>query len=147
MRGLLEKWGFSGEKSELYRAKTKLKKVSINEVLNNITKSCWNYNIQYEIILKNSDKLIIKLIGREKKLLLKYHKKDSIMMRDYEEFLNWLEHCKIERGIYIATGFFEKKIYSDECNLFHNKVKKIDVEKFIKKQMNIDRLSFLEYLP
>lgn len=141
MNNLFHKPCFTGQKTEFY--KMKLKKVSINEISDNITKSCWNYNIQYEMILKDSHTLLIDLIGKEKEILLKYHKKDIITKNDYEGFINCLENYEIERGIYITTGFFGKHIYDN----LHKKVKKIDVKKFIKKQPNIDKLSFLQYLP
>ncbi len=143
----LDKSYFNWKRSKLYKDKIKLKKISISEITENITKNCWNYNIQYQIILKNSDILLIKLIAKEKKLLLKYHKKDIIMLRDYEKFLNYLENYDVYRGIYITTGFFEKQTYINVNNIFHKKVKKIDAYKFIRKQINISKLNFLEYLP
>lgn len=145
MKNLFYKSCFTGQKTEFY--KMKLKKVSISEISDNITKSCWNYNIQYEMILKDSHTLLIDLIGREKEILLKYHKKDIITENDYERFMSYLESYEIERGIYITTGFFQKPIYNNLHNYLHRRIKKIDIEKFIKKQPNIDKLSFLQYLP
>jgi hypothetical protein len=144
---LLDKSYFNWKKTKLYKAKIKLKKISISEISDNITRNCWKYNIQYQIILKSSDTLLIKLIGKEKKLLLKYHKKDVVMFTDYERFLNCLENYELERGIYITTGFFKKQTYNNINNIFHKRVKKIDADKFIRKQINISKLSFLEYLP
>ncbi|AWI07015.1 hypothetical protein [Clostridium drakei] len=141
MNNLFFKSCFTGQKTEFYEMK--LKKVSINEISDSITKSCWNYNIQYEMILKDSNTLLIDLMGKEKEILLKYHKKDIITKNDYEGFINYLESYEIKRGIYITTGFFEKYMY----NNLHKKIKKIDIKKFIKKQPNIDKLNFLQYLP
>ncbi len=147
MRVIVDNSYLNCKKSEIYKAKVKLKKISIDEVLDNITKSCWNYNIQYKIILKNPHMLLMELTGERKKFLFKYHKKDKVLLKDYEEFLNCLEGCNVHRGIYITTGFFEEQINKYEANILFKKVQKIDVIKFIKKQLDINRISFLEYLP
>lgn len=147
MKYLLDKSYFNWKKAELYKAKIKLKKISINEILYIIDKNCWNYNIQYQIISKSSDMLFIKFIAKEKKILLKYHKKDIIMFKECQEFLNCLENYQVDKGIYITTGFFEKQASKNISDIFHKRVKKIDGDKFIRKQINISELSFLEYLP
>lgn len=132
---------------ELYKGKVELKKINIEVVKENITKNCWNYNIQYEIFLKTSNLLIIKLIGREKTILFKYHKKDRVALRDYQDFLNYLEIYSIEKGVYVTTGVFENNISKNIDNILNRRVKKVDGIKLIKRQLKVNGLSFLEYLP
>lgn len=147
MGGIVEKAYLRIRQDELYRRKLKLKKINIDSITEDITKDCWNYNIQYEIFLKTSNLLIIKLIGTERTILFKYHKKDRVLLRDYREFLNRLDICKVERGIYITTGVFEENINKDEKGIFGKRVKKVDGIKLIKRQLKFNKLSFLEYLP
>lgn len=147
MSNIVDKAYLKLKKDEAYKAKYKLKRINIDMITENITKNCWNYNIHYNIILKNSDFVIIKLTGAERTILFKYHKKEKVLLQEYETFLECLNQHDIERGIYITTGVFDEKINKYIDTSFYKKVQKIDGIKFMKKQFSIEQLSFLEYLP
>lgn len=147
MSNILDKAYIKLKKDEAYKAKCKLKRINIDMITENITKNCWNYNIGYNIILKNSEFVIIKLTGAEKTVLLKYHKKEKISLQEYKTFLECLDHHDVERGIYITIGIFDEKVNKYIDTGLHKKVQKIDGIKFMKKQFSVEQLSFLEYLP
>lgn len=147
MNSLIDKAYTNSKEQEIYRGKAQLKKINIDVIAENITKSCWNYNIQYQIFLKTSNLLIMKLIGIEKTTLFKYHRKQKVSLRDYEEFLRYLDICNIEKGIYITTGIFEESINKSIKSIFGRRVQRVDGVKLIKRQLRANQLSFLEYLP
>lgn len=147
MSGVVDGIYLKIRENELYRGKLKLKKIGMDYIVKNITKSCWSYNIQYEVFLKTSNMLVIKLAGREETVLFKYHKKDKVLLSDYNNFLYYLDNCNIKRGVYITTGVFEENINKDLRSILNKRVKRIDGIKLIKKQLRTDKLSFLEYLP
>lgn len=147
MSNIVERAYLKLKKDEVYRVKSKLKRINIEMITENITKNCWNYNIDYNIILKNSDLVIIKLSGSERTILFKYHKKEKVLLQEYKTFLEYLNQYDIERGIYITTGVFDEKVNKYTDNIYYKKVQKVDGIKFMKKQFSIDQLSFLEYLP
>jgi hypothetical protein len=124
-----------------------LNEVDIDKITKGITKECWNYNIQYRIILKTSNFLIIKLTGQDKVTLLKYHKKEKVILWEYESFLQYLKKYDVNTGIYITTGTFEERINRCKIKVFNIKVYRVDGYKFIRRQNSIGRLSFLEYFP
>lgn len=142
---------------EIIKAKNKLKKLTVNTITDSITKNCWKNNIQYDIILKNSEELLIKLDGRGKVWLLKYDKKTMIFYDEFDRFLNYMDIYKAEKGIYITIGFFETKILKSCHHVFFNDVKLIDNIKFIKEQigyckksdevLKYGKLNFYSYFP
>lgn len=133
--------------NKVNKLKLKLNRIKIDAITRNITQSCWNYNIQYKILLKTSDLLLIKLIGDNKRVLLKYHKKNKVELREYEKFLYDLDQFNVEKGVYITTGIFDCKIDEYDSGIFNRKVQRINNTKFIRRQASLDKLSFLEYLP
>lgn len=147
MNTLIDKAYTRLRKEELYKGKVQLKKLNTDMVKENITKNCWNYNIQYEVFLKTTNLLIIKLIGKEKTILFKYHRKEKISLRDYEEFLQCLDIYNIGKGIYVTTGIFEDNINKNIKSIFDRRIQKVDGIKLIKKQLGVNQLNFLEYLP
>ena len=142
---------------EIVKAKSKLKKLTVNTITDSITKSCWKNNIQYDIILKNSEELLIRLEGRGKVWLLKYDKKAMIFYDEFDRFLNYMDIYKAENGIYITIGVFEPKIIKSCHHIFLNDVRLIDNVKFIKEQLGYckkceevfkyGKLNFYSYLP
>ena len=121
MSNLIDKVHIKLKKDEFYKGKAKLEKLNIDVVTENITKNCWNYNIQYKIFLKTSNLLIIKLTGKEKTILFKYDIKERVLLKDYEEFLKYLDIYNIEKGVYITTGIFEDTINKSAKNIFSRK--------------------------
>lgn len=142
---------------EIIKAKNKLKKLTINTIADNITKNCWKNNIQYDVILKNSDELLIKLEGRSKMWLLKYDKSAMVFYDEFDKFLNYMDIYKAEKGIYITIGVFEPKILKSCHHIFYSDVKLIDSIKFIKEQLGFrkkceeifkyGKLNFYAYFP
>lgn len=142
---------------EIIKAKNKLKKLTVNTITDTITKNCWKNNIQYDIILKNSEELLIKLEGRSKVWLLKYDKKAMIFYDEFDRFLNYMDIYKAENGIYITIGVFEPKILKSCHHIFFSDVKLIDNIKFIKEQLGYykkceevfkyGKLNFYSYFP
>lgn len=145
-------------KKEIFKAKIKLKKVKTDLVLKVLTKICWNCGIQYEIIIKRYDVLILKLTGKKENIIFKYHKTDMVFMEDYQRFLNYIDEYSAQKGVYITTGVFENKILSDLNHfIFNDKVKLVDCISFIRYQLGLfndtykaftkDTLKFYRYLP
>lgn len=145
--------------SEIKIAKLILRKVSIEDIYSNISKSCWLYGIQQQIILKNSDRLIIELISISKKhrLILEYHRCEMVFEDDYDIFENYLCRYDVKKGVYITTGIFEEYLFKKSRHNFQNNIKLIDGTDFVIKQLCINKntngrinkntLSFLKYLP
>ena len=118
-------------KHEVEKAKTKLKTMNIDIILQCLTKNCWRYGIQYDVIIKTQDYFIIKLFGRKKNLLIKYQKTDVIFLEDYNRFLYEVNLNESQKGIYIITGIYDFKI----SKFFNNQIIIEDNIHFIKYQL------------
>jgi len=139
-------------KSEVEKAKARLNKMNIDIIFQCLTKDCWGYGIQYDIVIKTEDYFILKLFERRKDVLIKYHKTDLVFLEDYNRFLYELNLNKAQKGIYITTGVFDFRKY----NFFYNKVIIQDNMDFIKYQLGFygttkevfhkKRIKFFKYL-
>lgn len=145
-------------KEEIERAFVKLKRIKIDTILQNLTKLCWKHNIQYEIFIKTSDLLIIKLIGHKERVIFKYHKTNMVSKNDMDIFMNLVDENKAAKGVYIATGeFSERRKVSLRSLLFTRDIILEDGSKFIKRQIGIkgksvdvftrSKLNLFKYLP
>lgn len=145
-------------KDEIDRAVFKLKKIEIEDVLQGLTKICWKYNIQYHIIIKTHNTLIIKLRGTKETVVFKYHITNLVLRNEIEHFLNDLDVNKAQRGVYITTGEFEfRERFSIKKLLSKRDIILEDNFDFIKSQLgmskkayysfNADKLKFHKYLP
>lgn len=158
MWGLLDWVYFKFHRNAIQTAKIRLKKISIETVLQCISKNCWRFGIQYEVLIKTSDTLVIKIRGKKQCILLRYHKADMVFYDDFCRFLNFLVAENIPKGVYITTGVFEERILKVKSNpLFRKQIMLEDYRQFIIGQLlftgqNSDRfkqkkLKFFKYLP
>ncbi|WP_125152870.1 hypothetical protein [Clostridium rectalis] len=158
MLNLYKKIYFSARRQEIVKAKSILKRIEIEDILNNISKVCWDSGIEYEIILKNSQQLFLKIIGKRESILFKFSKKDMIFIEEFENFIGELYKNDINKAVYITTGVFDMNIRK-RCSVMptYRKIKLIDKYDFIKDQLGIygkaedefkvNRLKLFKYLP
>lgn len=145
-------------KKKIEKALLKLKRITIDIVYEILTKNCWNYHIQYEVILKDKYQLEIKLIGEKEIYLFKFHKRLVIEEVDYQKFINLCEIVQASKGIYITTGIFNKNVQGKNRHfIFIKKANLVDGYSFIKSQIwlrekkaphnSYKNLEFFRYLP
>lgn len=158
MRTLLNKVYYKLRKEEIERASTRFKRIKIDTILLILTKICWKYNIQYEIMIKTSDMLTIKLIGNQETVMLKYHKTDMVLKDDVDFFMNELDENKAHKGVYLTTGRFEQPkgfrcrdlVIKKDCMLEDSFVfikRHIGIRGKAASNFKIDKLNFFKYLP
>lgn len=134
-----------------------LRTISIKEVYGVISRDCWEFGIEYIIILKDRSILEITIQSNNKKVFLKFHKALIIRENDVISFIEKLNNLEIKNGVYITTGNFSK-----EAKNILKKEEKVNITvedgfHFIKRQvwMNIDfnqklkpsQLNFYMYIP
>lgn len=151
MKGIINSLYFTIRRREVRASQAKLKKITISGIMQNISKTCWNYGIKDEIIIKNENILIIKLTGGKKTILLKYHKTDLAGSDEFESLLTLMRSLGIDKAVYITTGSFDEKIHK------HKNIKLIDGLKFIRGQLGLsgrawmritrDKICFVQYMP
>ncbi|QAA31205.1 hypothetical protein [Clostridium manihotivorum] len=123
-----------------------------------MTKNCWIYGIQYEVIIKSKLTLQIKLIGKREKVFLMFDKTLVVFKEDYYRFLNLAESIEADKAYFITTGVFESEIYKmNSWKLSAPKIILEDSKKFLKRQvwfkrkynehLKYDKLDFHRYLP
>lgn len=145
-------------KKEIEKAFVKLKGIKIDTILQRLTKLCWKHNIQYEIFIKTSDLLIIKLMGRKEMILFKYHKVNTVSRNDIDIFMNLVDRVKATKGIYITTGeFTAKRKINNNCLFSKRDIIFEDGSKFIRRHLGLkdtatdafkgSKLKFFKYLP
>lgn len=155
---LLNELYYKLRKEEIEKAHIILKMIKVETILQSLTKLCWKYNIQYEVIIKTKDTLTIKLRGNREIVVFKYHKADMVLRENIDSFLSELDKNKAHKGIYLTTGKFEKLsglknrvlVLSRDCMLE-------DSFSFIKRHLGLkgrvlvkfkeDNLDFFKYLP
>ncbi|GFZ32478.1 hypothetical protein CSC2_30040 [Clostridium zeae] len=127
-------------------------------VFKNLTKNCWIYGIQYEIIIKDRLTLEIKLIGKREKVLLKFNKTLVVFKEDYNRFIDLVDLMEVDKAYFITTGVFQAEIYKlNSWKLSYPKVFLEDSKAFLKRQiwskkkynehLKYDKLDFNRYLP
>jgi hypothetical protein len=127
-------------------------------VFKNLTKNCWIYGIQYEVIIKDRLTLEIKLIGKREKVLLKFNKNLVVFKEDYNNFVDLVELMEVDKAYYITTGVFQAEIYKlNSWKLSYPKIILEDSKAFLKRQLwskkkynehlKYDKLDFNRYLP
>jgi hypothetical protein len=124
-------------KKEIIRLRKIIRNLKVDLFYAALTKGCWKFGIQYEILVKNIDVLEIKLRRGKKELIIKFHKTLMVFMEDYDRFLATLKRYEVSRGIYITTGVFEQKIINSYRRgvSFDNKVKLEDMTSFGRGQL------------
>ncbi|GAA0733170.1 hypothetical protein [Clostridium oceanicum] len=139
------------------KAKWTLKKVKVDEILNSIENSCWKYGIQYDILYKNSESVLLRLRRKKKIKILKYHKSQIVFEKDFKDFLNYMDKFEIDNGVYITTGVFTQEILNKVIHFKFKNIKLVDNLSLIKKELGLKGKSndmfkkpesvFLAYLP
>ena len=139
MISLLDRLYYRLRKDEIIKAKNILSKIKIDSVFECLTKCCWKYGIQYEILFKNKEMFIIKLMGRSEIVIIKFHRSEMVLLEDYVAFLSIIGNYHIKRSIYITTGEFEEKITRNEKgNPLLSKENRIeDGCRFIRRQLGL----------
>ncbi len=127
---------YAKNKKRIELSKSKLKRITIDTVYEIITKNCWKYGIQYEVVVKNKELLDIRLQGSKTSKLIRFHKNNMVFIQDYNNFKSLMYVLEVKKGIYITTGVFEEKVFKANHNFFNDKsIKLEDNFDFIKKQI------------
>lgn len=145
-------------KNKVEKAILKFKKISIDKVYEIVTRNCWEYGIQYEVIFKDKNQLEIKLIGRKEIYLIKFEKALAVDIIDYDKFINLVNIVEASKGYYITTGVFQQDVENKNNRLLLlKKIKLINGYNFIKRQIwlndkslnhiSYNKLHFFKYLP
>jgi len=119
--------------NEVEKSKAKLKKMNIDIIFQCLTKDCWRYGIQYDVVIKTEDYFILKIFGRKKDVLIKYHRTALVFLEDYNRFLYEVNLNQAQKGIYITSGEFDFR----KSNIFHHKINIQDNIHFIKYQIGL----------
>ncbi|OPJ64175.1 hypothetical protein [Clostridium oryzae] len=123
---------------EIEKARLYIKKFKVDAFYEEITRCCWVSSVQYELFIKNNSMLEIKLIGRNSRRILKFHKTGRVYQEDYEHFIHLLKCSGIKKGIYITTGVFDKKVFKYNKEIAIPLGKKVILEDgndFIRRQL------------
>ncbi|WP_052447376.1 hypothetical protein [Clostridium polynesiense] len=147
-------------KEHLDKAFIKFKKITIDTVQDLITKNCWEYGLQYEIMIKTPLTLEIAVIGRNKTHYLRFHKAPMIFKEDYIRFESLINNSSYDRGYYITNGVFEGCLekMNHNGNFFRRgRIKLVDKGDFLVGQhwikqssfeaFKFKKLNFYKYLP
>ncbi|MCY6484408.1 hypothetical protein OW763_08560 [Clostridium aestuarii] len=149
---------FKIRKKEITKSRYRLRRIKIDTILNILIRNCKEKNIKYNIIDKTHNVILIELIGKRKKILLKYHIADIIFIDEYNSFLSKVKKVNPHKAIYITTGVFEAKIHKLQHRIvFPKKVTLEDYSYFMKTQLGIiektiyifkqKKINFYKYLP
>lgn len=158
MLTLLDSIYYMLRREEIERASTRLKRIKTDTILQYLAKLCWKYNIQYEVIVKTSDVLTMKLSGTKETVVFKYHKSCRVSKEEVDCFMNELDENRAYRGVYITTGEFEVNNKNFFKSLFLKKdILLEDNFSFIKanlglmgktiRNFRLKNLNFYKYLP
>ncbi|EES92283.1 hypothetical protein G8S49_12015 [Clostridium botulinum C] len=155
---LFNKIYFKRKKGEIRRGRSKLRRMKVDVILRILQKNCNNKQINYNVIEKNWDSILVLLKGKNDKILFKYHRTGMVFHEHYEEFLNQMKIYGGNKGVYITTGVFEVGLHKMENRTwFYKKVLLEDYSYFLKKQLGLKgkiseifknkKLNFYRYLP
>lgn len=158
MESILNSLYMKFRKKEVSRARLKLKKIKTDDVMQCINKNCWKYGINDEIVLKNNDVLVVRLSGKNRSTIIKYHKVDMVFWDDFLKFLNEIDSYEVKHGVYITTGVFENSILKNyRYKVIDKKIKFVDGITFIRYQLGLkgkvseriakNKLCFMKYFP
>lgn len=124
----------------------RLKKIKTGTILQCISKECWKSNIQYKVIIKNYDILLLYTMGTRKSILIMYHKTNKVNSEQLQNFEDCMTYYSVDRGVYIALGSFQEKYK------LHRKTKLVNGIAFVRFQIGFFRktykqISFYKFLP
>lgn len=158
MERIINKLYYNLRKSDLQEATEVLWDMSIDDIYNAITKECWKFNIQYEIIEKKDYKLALKLKGNSESVILVYEKFFAIEISEFYNFLCEIENNECDRGIYISIcGYSEEVLRNAKEVSEYTNFELIDLFKFckysigwrgkVKMLLSTKKINFTMYLP
>jgi hypothetical protein len=141
-------------RKEAIKAKNMLKKIKIDTIYEILTKYCWKYGMQYDILVKNVELMIIRLCGSKEVILVSFSKAEIVYVKEFEQFTMQINMYEGNKAVYITTGIFEEGI---ENNYKQFDVELVDGFHFIKSQIGItsnaeevfkyNKFKFYRYLP
>lgn len=134
MISILDKLYIKLRSKEVQIGIAKLRKIEIDEIYTIINNECWSYDIQYEVICKNSEILIMKIEGIKGEILFFYHKCVRDFREKYLSLISATSDYDYYCCIYITTGIFAKTFFTEG---FEHKIKLIDSFHFVKGQIGI----------
>ena len=159
MNSIVDKIYYRIRRKELRSLKRAFKIIKVDSFYEALTKGCWKFGTQYNIIVKSNDVLEIKLSRGKKQIVIKFHKTLMVFMDDYERFLATLSRQNVKRGVYITTGVFEHKVIRSNRREIptEKKVKLEDMFSFGRVQLGLwgksqdmlrtRKLNLFKYLP
>lgn len=157
MRGKFYKVYFKLIKADESKVFSMLNKLSIDKIFHDLVKVCWKNNIQYHVILKNNEVLMMYLTGRKDSVLLNFSKEKMIFEETFEYFLTQTLKYNPKRSIFITVGIFENKIIKSPTLVIHKNIKLVDRYTFIRHQVGFtgniynnlkeNDFKFYRYLP
>jgi len=158
MINLLDSLYYQLKKDEIEKASTILKRIDIDTIFQNLSKLCWKYNIQWEVVIKTNYILKLKLRGNYQIILFKYHKIEMVSLEEIESFMNELDEINANKGFYITTGeFIRRNNGSNKLSLNKKDLILEDNFNFIKNNLGlkgranedfkIKKFNFYKYLP
>ena len=109
-----------------------LRKIEIDEIYTIVNNECWSYGIQYQVIYKNSEILIMAIEGRKGEILFLYHKCIKEGKEKYLSLVNLSSKFDYYCCVYITTGE-TSRTFSTEG--FDQKIKLVDSFHFVKGQI------------
>lgn len=98
------------KRKHMEKAIMKFNKINIDTVFNIIEKNCWEYGIQYQLMIKTPFVLEIILIGRKQTKYLRFHKTYMVFKEDYIRFESVVKDADYSKAYYITNGVFEGNI-------------------------------------
>lgn len=151
---------FKIRKKTIVKVQRRFKKLTVSKIFEVLTKECWENNIQYSIIIKTVDLLIVNLTGRRSSCIFIFSKIDIVTYDDYRKIIRMVSNYYIKKCVYITTGSFQNRILH-EYKIIPRKYKSylelIDGLHFIKEQLgwkknlneilNQYKIKLLSYLP
>jgi hypothetical protein len=134
------------------------KKINIDSILESLTRICWKNNIQYRILFKTKNTLIMELAGNKQIVLFKYQRADVVSRQEVDFFMSCMDESRANKGVYITTGIFEKRssmsyrkttakkdIILEDSYIFTKS--HIGIAGDGEKNLKLDRLNLVKYLP
>lgn len=157
MRNKFYKVYFKLIKADESKALLMLNKLSIDKIFHELVKECWKNNIQYHIIFKNNETLMMYLTGEEDSVLLNFSREKMIFEETFECFLVQSLKYNAKKSIFITIGIFDNKIIKSPALVIHKNIKLIDRYTFIRHQVGFagdiysnlkeNNFKFYRYLP
>ncbi len=148
------------KKKHLEKAMAIFAKIDMKTVYDIITKNCWEYGIQYILLMKTPFVLEVGIIGRRDRVLIKFHKTQKVYSYDMISFREFFLASDYTRAYYITTGSFHKEHKEGSWNLSflgRRQVKTISSKDFLIRQewmtqpyyshFKYKKLDFYPYLP